>query len=90
MTRRQPKLPQGDYRTPTGYRVSIHRNDTRTYRRFPPTAKPAEMVAWRDEEKVRLRKLRVPVRAGTLRADVVRYLHAVATMPTLADNQTRA
>ncbi len=80
---------KGILKTSTGYRAYVKVGPVQRERRYPPTATPKQMQAWRDEVRVSLRKLAPDTEpADTFAADVTRYLLQVTAMPTY-DERTR-
>lgn len=70
-------------RTRTGWRAHVRVGEYQRTRRYKADASLKTMRAWVDETRVALRKLKPKAgEAGSLQADVSRYLEQVAAMPT--------
>lgn len=80
---------KGIRRTPYGWRayvsVGTGTNAIQRHKRFKASSTQKQMQDWRAETRVALKKIRPSTpEAGTLRADVDRYLLLVTSMPTYA------
>lgn len=73
------RIAPGIFEDATGRRVQASFRGRKREQRFPLTAPLREMTAWQEATRTTLRKGRVIIHgaAGTLAADVVRYLHTV-------------
>ena len=64
------------------WRVYIRHRGMLREKRFPLDTDLSKMKEWREDTKVAIRRLRPVAGAGTLEADVKRYLEQVRAMPT--------
>lgn len=80
-------VASGIYKDAHGYEASVKVGSGAAARtrakRFPRDTGLRTMRQWQDAVRVALRLAAPPVRSGTLRADVPRYLKLVAGMPSL-------
>lgn len=71
-----------------GFRAYVKVGRLQRERRFPPDTLTKEMQKWRDETRVALRAVRVPVSRNSLQADAARYLKQIAGRPGSAADRS--